>query len=369
MSLVARRLAFGDELYLAHLPEGAELFETVERLSRVDGVRSVEPDLIEHLPQRRTPADPDFGQQWQHHENGVRSEPAWDRATGKGVRVAVIDNGFDVRHPDLRDGIDAAAAAYFANDPFGEGQFEQSLEGFPPGRHGTFCAGMTVARANDVGGCGVGFDAAFIPVACLTDQVGSQTTLAEAIAYAADPTTRGVSAPGADVISCSLGPNGARWVMRQVLAEAINFVARTGRQGRGAPIFWAATNGDYPISDDDVCSHPDVIAVSRMGPDERHDQAGHGRGLEYLAPGVDVYSTSQGRSYGFQTGCSFAAPCAAGVAVLVLERNPHLSAAECRQLLRRACRRVGGGVSYDAEGWHERYGFGCIDASLAVQPV
>ena len=54
-----------------------------------------------------------------------------------------------------------------------------------------------------------------------------------------------MAADGADVIACSLGPNGADWDLTSVLDLAIRFVARQGRGGRGVPIFWAASNGHF----------------------------------------------------------------------------------------------------------------------------
>ena len=72
------------------------------------------------------------------------------------------------------------------------------------GDHGTACAGMATARANKIGGVGVAFDATLHLVACLEDQVGTQLTLARALAFAANPTTEGAQAAGADVVACSL---------------------------------------------------------------------------------------------------------------------------------------------------------------------
>ena len=62
-----------------------------------------------------------------------------------------------------------------------------------------------------------------MPVACLGDQVGTQTTLARAIAYAANPATEpGAPATGgADIIVSSLGPNGADWALTSTLDLAL----------------------------------------------------------------------------------------------------------------------------------------------------
>ena len=79
---------------------------------------------------------------------------------------------------------------------------------------------MVGARAeNAQGGCGAAPESPLLLIACLNDQVGSQVTLARAVAYAAQPslepagTQGGAALPGADVIACSLGPNNAAWAI------------------------------------------------------------------------------------------------------------------------------------------------------------
>mgnify|MGYP001228323034 CR=1 FL=1 len=177
------------------------------------------------------------------------------------------------------------------------------------------------------------------------------------------------TADGADVISCSLGPNTADWDMSQTLQDAIDFVVTTGRGGLGTPIFWAVTNGDFPISLDEVCSYPSTIAVGRSSRDDTEDGCGSGPELDFLAGGVDVLSTASDRNgaptYGISIGTSFAAPTAAGVGALVLARHPGLSWQEMRDLLRGACDKVGG-VTYDGNGHHDDYGYGRLNATAAV---
>jgi len=235
---------------------------------------------------------------------------------------------------------------------------------------------MAVARAdNGQGGCGGAHVAEFMPVAALPDQVGTQNTLARAVAFAADPTTdpKGVaagltSADGADVIACSLGPNGADWELQSVLEVAIESAQNHGRGGRGTPVFWAVSNGNFPVSSDEVCSHPDTIAVGRSDRNDTEDGSAYGEELDFLAPGVNVYSTTSGGGYGTSTGTSFAAPCAASVGALVLGGDPTLPADQVRQILRDTCDKVGG-VNYGSDGRHEKYGHGRVDAARAVERV
>jgi hypothetical protein len=287
---------------------------------------------------------------------------------GAGVRLAVVDNGFDVDHPDLAAAV-VAQSGFFQMDGGGNVNFTQGLVGYPDGNHGTFCAGMPIARANNTqGGCGVANQAEFLAVACLVDQTGTQATLARAIAYAADPTQEVAGADpndGAEVISCSLGPNGADWDMTQTLQDAIDFAVTNGRGGLGTPIFWAVSNGNFQIQFDEVCAYGNTIAVGRSTRNDLEDNSAFGPELDFLATGVDVRSTQSGGGYGNGTGTSYAAPVAAGVGALVLAVNPDLTWQQVRQAIRDTCDKIGG-VVYDANGRNDDYGFGRVNAARAV---
>jgi thermitase len=287
------------------------------------------------------------------------------------MRVAVIDNGMQVSHPDLRDGI--VGGGHFLTNGLGSAtfvRFQAGVPGFPDKWHGTFCMGMAGARMNNGrGGCGSAPDAELIAVACANDQIGTQATLARAVAYAADPSREDADADpaeGADVIACSLGPNGADWDLTSVLDLAIHFAATQARAGRGVPVFWAVSNGNVEVTRDEVSSHPDVIGVGRSDRNDLADGSAFGPELDFLAPGVDVFSTASRGRYEFSTGTSFAAPLAAGVGALVLALNPQLTAADVRDRLRATCDQVGN-VVYDAEGHHLEYGFGRVNAERAVE--
>ena len=207
-------------------------------------------------------------------------------------------------------------------------------------------------------------------VACLGDQVGTQTTLARAVACAADPSTEVVGADpadGADILVSSLGPNGADWDLTQTLDLALQFAAVNGRSGRGLAIFWAASNGrNVDVLKDEVVSHPDVIAVVRSTRKDLEDNAARGPEVELIAPGVDVFSTTGDGGYGTSTGTSFAAPCAAGCAALALSMNPRLTRDELRAIMRDSSGKIGG-VVYDANGHNDDYGYGRVNADKAVQ--
>jgi hypothetical protein len=372
---VVRELAFAPHLYQVRVLAGGDPMDVSVDCHDDSRFVYAEPSFVEHIPGRFTPTDPDYDEQWQWENDGssggtadadVDAEAAWDRTRGDGTRVAVIDNSIEVDHPDLVAAVDGAG--YFETDSNGDATFVSGTAGFPAGNHGTFCAGMAVARAdNGRGGVGAANRATLVPVATLPDTVGSQATLARAVAYAADPTTEGVgtAADGADVISCSLGPNDAPFTMQTVLRDAVDFAVTSGRGGLGTPVFWATDNANVPVSQDQVCSYENTIAVGRSDDDDTADGSAFGPELEFLAPGRDVYSTTLGGGYGTGTGTSYATPLSAGVGALVLAVAPDLSWEELRGVLRDTAERVGG-VSYGADDHHDDYGFGRINAADAV---
>ena len=321
-----------------------------------------EPDFLEHIGPRYIPTDPDYSQQW-HHER-IANDRAWDITNGKGIHVAVIDNGFDVNHSDLAFG--SLSGWFRSTVDLSDADFVRGLAGMPGGNHGTACAGMIAAReGNGTGGCGVAFGSELSAIACAPDQVQTQSTLARALAFAVRPDLEGVDRPSADILCCSLGPNGAAWQMRQVLSDAIDFASSSGRDGRGAAIFWASTNGNFPISADEVCSHPQVIAVGRSSSADLDDGSGFGDELNFLAPGVSVWLPGQGGIHHATTGTSFAAPAAAGVAALALSVDPSLTATQLRDRLRQSCDKIGP-LPY-AGGRNQRYGFGRVNAFNSVR--
>lgn len=375
---VRGRLRFAPNLFEVDAGPGEDSLAASLRLHEDTRFKFAEPAFTEHIPVRMTPTDPRFGEQWQWSNTGqnggvagadVNAEKAWEHTRGKGVRVAVIDNGFNAEHEDLKAGV-AGVSGFFSEgtDP---ATFTQSTAGMPDGDHGTFCAGMVGARHNNnVGGCGAAPESDLMLVACLGDQVGTQTTLARAVAYAADPSTAVVGADpadGADILVSSLGPNGADWDLTQTLDLALQFAAVNGRSGRGLAIFWAASNGrNVDVLKDEVVSHPDVIAVVRSTRKDLEDNAARGPEVELIAPGVDVFSTTGDGGYGTSTGTSFAAPCAAGCAALALSMNPRMTRDELRAIMHDSAGKIGG-VVYDANGHNDDYGYGRVNADAAVQ--
>lgn len=372
------RLRFAPNLFEVDANAHEDALAASVELSDDPRFTLAEPSLVEHVPVRLTPTDPRYGEQWQWSNTGqdggtvgadAHAEAAWDRTRGAGIRVAVIDNGFHPTHEDLQAGV-VDASGFFGQIGTSPVTFVPGTAGMPTNNHGTFCAGMVGARQdNGRGGCGAAPECSLMLVACLGDQVGTQTTLARAVSYTADPSTEVTGADpatGADILVSSLGPNGADWDLTATLQLALEFAAAQGRGGRGLGIFWAASNGNnVDVVADEVVSHPDVIAVVRSTRRDLEDNAARGPEVELIAPGVDVLSTTGNGGYGTSTGTSFAAPCAAGCAALALSINPALTRDELRLIMRESADKIGG-VAYDADGHNDDYGFGRVNAQQAV---
>jgi hypothetical protein len=371
------KLNFAPNLYEVVAQGREDALDASVELHEDERFTLAEPSFIEHIGHRFTPGDPHSTEQWQWNNTGqnggtkgadVSAKEAWESTLGAGVRVAVIDNGFDADHEDLAAGV-SPVSGFFRKVPGGTAAFTRGAAGMPDSNHGTFCAGIVGARHdNGNGGCGIAPECELMLIACLTDQVGSQTTLARAVAYAANPRNEnvGTESDGADILVSSLGPNGAEWDLTVTLELALEAAGTNGRGGRGLAIFWAASNGNnVDVTLDEVVSQDDVMAVVRSDSDDKEDNAARGKTVDLIAPGVDVFSTESGNDYGTSTGTSFAAPCAAGCAALALSMKPDLTRDELRQIMFDSADKIGG-VAYDANGHNDDYGFGRVNANQAV---
>ena len=219
-------------------------------------------------------------------------------ATGRGVRVAVIDTGIDVRHPELRKRVTGI-----------RNFVDRDTNAFNTDVHGTAVAGVIAAPSNNgIGFVGVAPDAGIVGLkACWYGEGSTQArcnsfTLAKALNFAIDQQV--------DIINLSLGgpPDP---LLARLLAKALE---------RGMLVVGAIhpqwSNG-FPGAVDGV------IAVTNA-------QANAGA---ITAPGDQILSAKPNNDYDFYTGSSFAAAQISGVAALIRQRKPHLSGQFVKELI------------------------------------
>lgn len=246
----------------------------------------------------------------QHALATLEIAPAHRLATGRGVRIALVDTGVDLAHPDLAGRI-VAARDFVRGD----------AASFTHDRHGTAVAGVVAADANNGQGVvGVAPDSALIALkACWSESGGGAVCDSYTLAQAVDAALL----DAARVLNLSLaGPEDA--VVRRLLEEATR---------RGTLVVAAV---DESGRDPFPASMPEVLAVASREWSGR-DASGlvpHPLAERALrAPGLDVLSTGPAGSYDFFHGSSFAAAAASGVAALLLELEPTLSPADIVRIL------------------------------------
>lgn len=385
---IVHKLGFAKNLYEVRIPAGVPLPEAVDRLQSSGHYLWAEPTLLQTLKPKEAavavPGDPLFAEQWQHRNLGTTPDGvpgvagedldslrAWNITKGEGIRIAVIDLGMQINHPDLAGAV--AGGGFFLTAASGESTFfpiPANPDDFPDFSHGTFCMGLAGARSNAVGqpgqgGLGSAPECSLIAIACPSTGLTTQSTLAQAVHFAVDPGAFDPGAakqPGADVISCSLDTERPLFT---VLQDAIHFAGTEGRVidgvSRGIPIFWAVNNHEGDIKDDPVACLPEVIAVGRFDRRGLRGLGASGDELAFLAPGNDVFSTRSHGFYGKRDGTSFATALAAGVGALVLSVHRDWTAAQVRQKLRESCEPMNGAVGHDPH-----VGFGKLNAFMAV---
>jgi subtilisin family serine protease len=305
--------------------------DVIRALQGETGLQSAQPNFRFALAQAagysQQPAD---GFSVQYAPEKLHLAQAHRLSTGGGVIVAVIDTGIDRAHPELAGAILASFDAIGAQEP--------------PDAHGTAIAGAIVAHGRLVGVApGVRLLAIRAFSTAGPDAEATTMTIVRSIEWAV--------AHGARVINMSFA--GARDpLISRALADArrhgIVLVAAAGNAGPSSPPL-------YPAAD------ANVIAVSATDIDDHLlDVANRGRQIAIAAPGVDVLLPAPHARYQIATGTSFAAAHVAGIAALMLAKNPRLTPDEVRAGLTATARDLG------PKGRDDMFGAGLADAYKAV---
>jgi subtilisin family serine protease len=238
-----------------------------------------------------TPTQPAQAVQWGVSKVWGASQPA---VTGAGVKVAIIDTGLSLTHPDLKANIKGGINYVRA------GQKPEDDNG-----HGSHCGGIVAAADNLIGVVGVAPDASLFAVKVLDSRgSGWLSDVAKGIDWA--------RTNHMNVASMSLGASSGATTLQtacdSAAAAGVLVVAAAGNSGPGAI--------SYPAYYDSVVSvgatdSADAIAYfSNTNAD-----------VEISAPGVSIFSTYKSGGYATLSGTSMATPHAAGLAALLLSNG------------------------------------------------
>ncbi len=295
----------------------------------------------------------DYGGGHEWYLNQIHAPEAWAYGfTGKNVVVAVIDSGVDRHHPDLinsiwrnrrevaGDGIDNDHNGY-VDDVFGWDFVDNDADVADPRGHGTHIAGTIAATRNTFGATGVAYDAKIMPLRVLDqDGSGKNSHVAAAVRYAVDM--------GADIINLSLMSDGYSTAIYNALVYAqqhnVFVAAAAGNDSQPVPRYPARLSAEL----DNVIS---VGAYDQQGVlTDFSNKVGNSGAVQINAPGIGIYNTVPNNAYGYWFGTSMATPQVAGMAALIWQANPQLTAAQVRvALVQMAARGVIGSDS--AAGW------------------
>lgn len=300
---------------------------------------------------------------------------AWKRLGSLGSSstvVAVIDNGFDVSHPDLKNKVFRPFDLWTQSDRLTQGDTSFT--------HGTPCASLAVASSDGSGMVGVAPKAKFMPVSGTSF---STRATEQMFGYCADN--------GADIISCSWGTTNMGYALNTLKEQAIAKAARNGRNGKGCVILFAAGNEGYDYVNL-YATHPDVICVAASDSKDRYARysnqgmevsvcapsngdwplvaarASWDRGTSLRGDGVWRYwadGINRPGLYKHFGGTSGATPIVAGICALMLTANPSLTAREVKDILQRTADKIGAPSEY-TNGHSRKYGYGRVNADKAV---
>ena len=342
------------DVSVVDLPRDLTVVEAARAYEESPDVAYAEPNF--KLQPAVTPNDPSYGALWGLNNTGasggtadadIDAPEAWNTTTGSAdTVVAVIDEGIDVGHPDLRDNlwtntgevpgnnvdddgngyVDDVNGYDFANDD--AGVYDPDPVTGNGDEHGTHVAGTIAATGNNgVGVTGVSWDAQVAALKFLGPDGGYTSDAVEAINYSV--------AEGMDISNNSWG-GGSR---SQALEDAIERADANGQ------IFLAAAGNGGPdgVGDNnDATPHfpsnyevPNVVSVAAT--DSTDALAGFSNygatTVDLAAPGVGILSTLPGNRYGRFSGTSMATPHVAGVAALIKSQNPGLDDAQMKAQL------------------------------------
>ncbi|EKO39845.1 MAG: regulatory P domain of subtilisin-like proprotein convertase [Solidesulfovibrio magneticus str. Maddingley MBC34] len=373
--------------------------------------------------------DPLFSQQWYLLNTGQNGGtpgvdlnvlPVWNDYTGKGITVAVVDQGVEYAHPDLAANVNTFIS--FSGSINGnDGQPVTSDDS-----HGVAVAGEIAAVAgNGIGGVGVAFDATLASVYIDLSETASDADLNAGFTAVL---TQAVNSY--DVINNSWGYGGVfhnfNDIANQGVSEALTNAVTYGRDGLGVVVVFAAGNDrekDYDANADNLTNSPYTIAVAAI------DNAG--KVSSYSTPGASILVAAPSSSdyytlettvipaanedeedqivqklvphtygevvtsdrvgeNGYNTapspqgdyaydfgGTSAAAPQVAGVVALMLEANPELGYRDVQDILALTARNtdasgswaINGATTWNGGGMHTSrdVGYGLVDATAAVR--
>uniref|UniRef100_A0A8D8UDW2 Neuroendocrine convertase 2 n=1 Tax=Cacopsylla melanoneura TaxID=428564 RepID=A0A8D8UDW2_9HEMI len=371
---------------MVHMAVQQSGFKRVKRGYKPLKVENLVPDI--ELADAQDPTDPYFRYQWYLKNTGqnggkakldLNVEAAWAQGvTGRNVTTAIMDDGVDYMHLDLKNNYNAKASYDFSsNDPYPYPRYTDDWFN----SHGTRCAGeVAAARDNGVCGVGVAYDSKIAGIRMLDQPY--MTDLIEANSMGHEPNL-------IDIYSASWGPtddgktvDGPRNATMRAIVRGVN----EGRNGLGNIYVWASGDGgeDDDCNCDGYAASMWTISINSAindGQNAHYDESCSSTLASTFSNGAKDPNTGVATTDLYNkcttthSGTSAAAPEAAGVFALALEANPQLTWRDIQHLTVLTSKR---NSLFDAKGrfhwtmngvgleFNHLFGFGVLDAGAMV---
>lgn len=356
-----------------------------EKLQDRKEIDTIEADLAFKMKFLYKPVDTLYEDQWHLNNTGelvgctkgadVKAEAAWDYTRGsRDIIICLMDDGFDLSHPDLSGLGKIVAPRDFAANDYDPNPFLEDDD------HGTSCAGVALAEENGIGVVGLAPKCAFMPIRM--NNMLSDLYVVSMFQYAMNN--------NADIISCSWGYADDYVPLSTAIDAIIHKVASEGRKNKkGCVILFAAGNDNVPIDGEKkgtkylsaFAAHRDVMAVGASNSyDRRSSYSNYGPELSVCAPsnslsGRGIVTTDRRGGLGYDLedytytfgGTSSATPLVAGLAGLILSIDPKLTSAEVKRIVMETADKIDLENGRYVNGHSPLYGHGRINAYNAVK--
>ncbi|MEQ1749911.1 MAG: S8 family serine peptidase [Prosthecobacter sp.] len=343
----------------------------MSQLSRDRRLASVTPLLKRMVKPAQAPNDPFYDQQWHLENTGqgggrkgidIQVKDVWDQYQGQGIRIAIVDDGLELTHPDLAANIDPVSTNHYnflADSTKPWQQFDPTPNPAKHDYHGTAVAGLSAARGdNGIGMSGVAPKATLVGHRFLDSTAPlDDFSIAEIISQGNDfihiknnSWVLGVGYAGLSDIG-------------ELFEDAMKNGATNGRGGLGVISVWSAGNGRealYQGSKNGLANNLYSIAVGALtntGALAAYSETGNhlcvvapsnggtlrmvttdlagavGYNPNPAVPDIEDASYNYTKQFG---GTSAAAPVVSGVIALMLQANPGLTWRDVKEILLRS---------------------------------
>lgn len=288
----------------------AVMANTIERLSKDGRVEIVQSMNLFKTKAQQIQSSNDPYLKLQTNLQQMQIDLAHGRATGKGIKIGMIDTGVDLEHPDLAGQV--SSNQNLAND---------ISKSFSTDKHGTAVAGIMVARKdNSTGIIGVAPDAKLVALkACWPDKDDAMEAVCNSYTLALAVNT--AIKAGVDVLNMSLtGPQDPilALLLNKAIEKGIIVVAANTGSGSSKENFPATLKNVISVQSSKEPSIIDVVQKS------------------IAAPGEKILTTLPYGTYDFISGSSIAAAEVSGVIALLMEIKPDLTVAEAHSILQKS---------------------------------